>query len=326
MYLSNKDLKLTIDDMAFETPNPEFPFDAESQIQICSIDLRLSNEFWRQKKLRFPVDLHKSRLAELSPRRQWKKIVLSPEQSITLKPGEFILGHTYEKFTVPPKYAGKINTRSSFARMGIETNSATDFINPGWRGFVPLEIINKSKNTIKLYPYMGIVQIMLIPLSSEADIPYGAVVLGSKYQDDDGGPSYWWRDKLFNQFKQTHINNLSENTLSILVGNFNKIDDLGLYRFEKFIDKLKLHEIDNAQDITQKFCYRERRLAIIQRVLLWLLPALQMALVGLSLKLLYDQVFGRPQYVIWGMTILGFFPVIYYSYIRDKVDYYENIL
>lgn len=325
MYLSNKDLKSILNEMAFETPNPDLPFNPDSQIQICSIDLRLSNEFWKQRKLQFPVDLHKSKLSELSPRRHWKKVVLPAEQSITLKPNEFILGHTYEKFTVPPRYAGKINTRSSFARMGLETNSATDFINPGWRGFVPLEIINKSRNTIKIYPYMGIAQIMLISLTSEPDIPYGNDILGSKYQNDDGGPSYWWRDKLFNQIKKNYISYLPENALSILVEKFNKVDDLGLYRFEKFSEKLQLHEIDNAEDIIQKFCSKERKLANIQRTLLWFLPALEMSFVGLSLKFAFDNSHNYFHYVAWSIAILGLIPVIYHSFFREKIDYYEKI-
>lgn len=103
--------------MNFETPNADIPFDADEQIQICSIDLRLSTEFWRQKKVPYPIDLHKSKLAELSPRRHWKKLVLTPSKSITLQPNEFILGHTYEKFSIPEMYAGKVNTRKFFCKI-----------------------------------------------------------------------------------------------------------------------------------------------------------------------------------------------------------------
>lgn len=117
MYLSNIDIKKILKDMNFETPNADIPFDADEQIQICSIDLRLSTEFWRQKKVPYPIDLHKSKLAELSPRRHWKKLVLTPSKSITLQPNEFILGHTYEKFSIPEMYAGKVNTRKFFCKI-----------------------------------------------------------------------------------------------------------------------------------------------------------------------------------------------------------------
>ena len=134
---------------------------------------------------------------------------------------------------------------------------------------------------------MGVVQIMVITLSSDPDISYGDNVFGSKYQNDDGGPSYWWRDKLFSLIKKNHINNISESTLDILIDKFNKVDDLGLYRFEKFMDKLKLYEIDNADNIIEKFCAKEKILATFQRILLWFVPALQMAFVALSLKHFY---------------------------------------
>ena len=324
MYLSNVDIRKVIEEMNFETFISTEPFDPDLQIQICSIDLRLSTEFWKQKTVRFPIDLRKSKLVELSPRRHWKKVVLAPDQSIILRPNEFILGHTLEKFTIPIKYAGKVNTRSDFARMGIETNSATDFMNPGWRGFIPLEIINKSKNSIKLFPLLGIVQIMLIPLSSDPDTNYG-VKLGSKYQDDDGGPSKWWRDKLFMQIKGNSEKNLSNEMLNILIDKFSSVDDEGLYRFEKFFETLKSHQIDNADNLIEKFCYKERRKERIQTILVWAFPIICSGLLGLSLKILLEKDIRSIFYFIWGFTLVWFTFTIYRLFFRERKTFYSNI-
>lgn len=310
--------------MDFETPVTSIPFNPEEQVQLCSIDLRVSREFWRQKKVRYPIDLHRSKIAELSPLRHWKKIILTPDQAITLNPYEFILGHTYEKFTIPDGYAGKACTRSSFARLGVEINSASDFLNPGWRGYLPLEIINKSKNSIKLYPYMSIMQIMIIPLSSAPDKKYGEEKLGSKYQNDDGGPSRWWREKLYEQIRNSNDKNVSNEMLEILISEFKNIDDLGLYRFEKFFEKLKVYEIDNADNLIDKFAKKEKVKARVQGILLWLIPALQTALIGLSLKLLLDDMYKLHHYVVWVFTVFWVIPTVFYVFIRDKVNYFDK--
>jgi deoxycytidine triphosphate deaminase len=83
MYLCDRDLRELLPTIRFETQNPEHPFKPDDQIQPCSIDLRLDNVFWRQRS-RAAIDLRRSKLLELSPRRHWKKIILEPGESITI--------------------------------------------------------------------------------------------------------------------------------------------------------------------------------------------------------------------------------------------------
>lgn len=219
----------------------------------------------------------------------------------------------------------RLTHESSFARLGIETNSATDFMNPGWKGYLPLEIINKSKNAIKLYPYMSMVQIMLIPLSSLPDKNYGEEKLANKYQNDDGGPSQWWRDKLYGQYRKSFEKSLTDEMLETLIERFNKVDDWGLYRFEKFFGRLKTHEIDNAQNLLEKFGKKEKWRSIIQSFLMWFFPSIQTILLGLSGKLLFETTHPSSHWIVWGFTTIWLVPTILYLFVREKKQYFDKL-
>jgi deoxycytidine triphosphate deaminase len=83
------------------------------------------------------------------PRRHWRKILLGAGESIKLRPGEMILGRTFEAFSIPRSCAGKLEGRSSFARMGLAIHCSADFINPAWRGRMPLQLTNLGASSIR---------------------------------------------------------------------------------------------------------------------------------------------------------------------------------
>lgn len=199
MYLSDRDIRALLPDLSFQTDHPDHPFVDTEQIQPCSVDLRLSNVFWTRRRghwlrrlvRRGPtVDLRKSHIQEIDPRREWRRAALAEGQSITIWPGQVVMGRIYESFRVPDEFAGKIEGRSSYARIGLAIHCTGDFINPGWHGFMPLQLFNASPFPIRILPYLPICQLMLISLSSRPDRTYGDDELASKYINDDGGPSY----------------------------------------------------------------------------------------------------------------------------------------
>ncbi len=118
MYLSDREIEALLSDLGFASADPEHPFQASEQVQPCSIDLRLSNVFWEPISGK-TIDLRKARLLDLEPRLLWKRRELRKGESITLRPGRLLLGRVNERLTVPPQYAGKIEGRSSFARLGL---------------------------------------------------------------------------------------------------------------------------------------------------------------------------------------------------------------
>ncbi|HSP75269.1 MAG TPA: dCTP deaminase, partial [Cryobacterium sp.] len=103
-----------------------------------------------------------------------------------LHPGEFVLGSTYEKVTLPDDVAARLEGKSSLGRLGLLTHSTAGFIDPGFTGHVTLELSNVATLPIKLWPGMKIGQLCFFRLSSPAERPYGSSAYSSRYQGQRG--------------------------------------------------------------------------------------------------------------------------------------------
>jgi deoxycytidine triphosphate deaminase len=306
MYLIDKEIYEVLPDLNVETENPAYPFSAEQQVQPCSIDLRLSNVFWQAVSKSSIIDLRRSKLAEVSPRRHWRRVVLKPHESHTIRPGQIMLGRTYEKFSMPNQYAGKIEGRSSFSRMGLGVHCTGDFINPGWRGHMPLQLVNKGPYPIKVFPFLPLCQLMLIKLSDVPEHLYGTDRLQSKYMDDDGGPSYWWRD---NRIKQLHqALNQQDITLAVqqeILQTIGVQEPEVLERFEAYVDKRPVAALESAEALLDRFAQTEERKRILDRIFKWA-HAVPLALTGsLSIKLILEPPFALKHYIVWSITLLS---------------------
>lgn len=306
--MSDREIRTIFSQLAIETSNPEYPFSEQEQVQPCSIDVRLSDVFWLPISRKAVIDLRRSSLVEVSPRRQWKRIVLKSHECRTIKPGETIFGRTYEKFSIPLDLAGKLEGRSSFARMGLAIHSTGDFINPGWRGHMPLQLINNGPHPIKIFPYIPICQLILIKLSSEPGRTYGDPSLESKYVDDDGGPSYWWRDKRVKKLQKS----LGKYDIGTSIQT-EILDTIGiqepeiLERFENYVDRIPRVNIDSAVNILHSFADSEDRKRKLDKVVRWL-QLLPLALLGsFSIKLLFDSAYYWYYYLIWFFSFVSTF-------------------
>lgn len=261
MYLTNSELK-KLRDQIIECPNQAHSFEDEKQIKVCSYDIRVGNIFWRMKKQSHPINLGTKLIFEISPTRLWGKKPIEVEDGgcIKIKPGEMILGQTYERISIPKNLVGKITVRSSYARIGLWTACNCDLINPGYEGHVPLELINTSPNTILIYPYLPLCQIFIMKLDGKVDSSYNSKKYNSKYQDDHGGPSYWWRDELVDKISKNALNTqISDNAIKSLTEKFKKIDDKCLYRLEKFISN---QHFPNSNVLLSSFSEKEKKQSV----------------------------------------------------------------
>lgn len=77
---------------------------------------------------------------------------------IIIPPQSFILGCTVEKLKIPKNIIGICLGKSSWARIGIIINVTP--IEPGWSGFVTIEISNTTNCPVKIYAFEGICQIL----------------------------------------------------------------------------------------------------------------------------------------------------------------------
>jgi deoxycytidine triphosphate deaminase len=303
MYLSDVELKRLLPQLKVETRDKTLPFTAD-QIQPCSIDLRLDNVFWRQTRRRGAIDLRRSVVQELNARRYWQRLELEKNQTISLKPGHMLLGRIYEKFTIPNGFAGKIEGRSSFARLGLMVHCSADFINPGYRGHMPLQLVNVGNTEIRLSPHLPICQLMLVKLSLPAEKPYGHDELDSKYMDDDGGPSYWWKDKHVKNLKSFLARQSSQTAIQEeLFRLISKREIALIERFESFVEIHPISGYTNPKELLEGFARREdrdRKFAVLKhKAALWGGPAF----FTMSIASILRQPYTSAHYVVWLTTV-----------------------
>jgi dCTP deaminase len=99
---------------------------------------------------------------------------------LVLHPGEFVLGQTMEKISLPDCIVARIEGKSSLGRIGLLVHATAGFVDPGFEGRLTLELSNQAALPIKLYPGMLIGQISFQWLDQPAQNPYDG-----KYQGDE---------------------------------------------------------------------------------------------------------------------------------------------
>ena len=156
------------------------PFDP-SCVQPSSVDLRLDSLFRVFVNHHTPVIDVKKPQHDLTELRE-----IGPNDAFMLHPGEFVLGSTKEVIGMPDDLVGRLEGKSSLGRLGLVIHSTAGFIDAGFEGHVTLELSNVATLPITLYPGMKIGQVSFLRMTTPADVPYGAGVLGSKYKGQRG--------------------------------------------------------------------------------------------------------------------------------------------
>ncbi len=311
MYLSDREIEALLPELKIECADPEHPFQASEQVQPCSIDLRLSNVFWEPVSGK-AIDLRKARLLDLEPRLLWRRRELRKGESITLRPGKLLLGRVHERLTIPPQYAGKVEGRSSFARLGLGVHCAADFLNPGYSGHMPLQLLNFSPHPITLVPYIPICQLMLGRLSSLPSRSYGHVELQSKYMDDDGGPSYWWRDRRIRSLQaRLHDVDISLRIQEEILDRIGAEEPDLLERFESFVAAAKPTTRENADTLLVAFVGKEKRLRMWDRLRRGIAYAIFPILGSAGAGSIFVRPFALLHHILWTATILSALPFLH---------------
>jgi len=156
------------------------PFDA-SFVQPSSVDLRVDSIFRVFENHRYP------HIDPREPQEDLTKAVTVPvDEAFVLHPGEFVLGSTFERVRLGSDIVARLEGKSSLGRLGLLIHSTAGFVDPGFDGYLTLELSNVANLPIAIYPGMKIGQISFYQMTTEADHPYGSSEAGSKYQGQRG--------------------------------------------------------------------------------------------------------------------------------------------
>lgn len=170
----------------------------ENLFNPCSVDLQIAESgflYTKHKKIDISSINHPANATEL-----WKTVKPRLNKDgesyyIELKPHQTLITHTKELLTIPDDCAGKIEIKSTYARLSLSVTMG-DFCNPGYRGYFPLEISNHGNHTIMIAPGEVMAQLKLIPLSGPVLNYYSSSgTFTNEKGYDDGDPYNFYRER-----------------------------------------------------------------------------------------------------------------------------------
>lgn len=100
-------------------------------------------------------------------------------QSFRLWPKGCRLASTFERFDLPPDVAGIVSTKSTWARRFV-ANIGTTYIDPGFCGWLTLELYNYSWRFWRIREGDPIAQIIFFRLDEATDRPYAGFYQGQE--------------------------------------------------------------------------------------------------------------------------------------------------
>lgn len=130
-----------------------------------SIDLHLAHEISRLNANPAAIDLTQPGLSEFLKNNS-EPIKIAGNQPFRLDPRDFLIARTEENVQFPvvknrPRYAARVEGRSSIARCGVLVHFTAPTIHAGFEGTITLEITNLSPMRFLLTPGMKICQLII---------------------------------------------------------------------------------------------------------------------------------------------------------------------
>lgn len=98
------------------------------------------------------------------------------KQAVTLTKGSFKLASSVEHFVMPLDLCAHIRDKSSLIRQGLQVGNTV--VEPGWRGYLTLELFYFGPGTLYLGARQPIAQVQFELLDLPTELPYAG-----RYQD-----------------------------------------------------------------------------------------------------------------------------------------------
>jgi len=185
MVLSDRTIRAEIEAgrLVFEPYDPDL-------IQPSSVDVRVDRRFRVFHNARRPYIDVRQPMDDLT-----ELVSVDGDEPFVLHPGEFVLGQTLERVTLPDDLVARLEGKSSLGRLGLLIHSTAGFVDPSWEGNLTLELSNVANLPITIYYGMPIGQISFMRMDAPVEHPYGSEETGSKYQGQaEPTPSRFYRN------------------------------------------------------------------------------------------------------------------------------------
>jgi len=106
---------------------------------------------------------------------------VASQDSILIPPNSFALACSVERFHIPDNVIALVIGKSTYARCGITINCTP--MEPGWQGYLTIEISNTTPLPARIYANEGIAQALFFQGSAKCAMTYADK--GGKYMHQD---------------------------------------------------------------------------------------------------------------------------------------------
>jgi len=174
MILSDRDIRRALD-LGHLIIDPDPP---AANLSPSALDLRVGYDFKKWKAMPSGADvtinLSRARIPEYGQFAE--KVKPDHDGFITIPRDGFLLAMTLEKIRLPitSRLAGRVEGRSSFARLGLAVHITAPTVHAGFEGRVVLEIKNLGPFVLKLEP--GKTRICQLILEKVSSTPQGPLI------------------------------------------------------------------------------------------------------------------------------------------------------
>lgn len=127
------------------------PFE-EKRLQAVSYDISSGKIAVVYMPVDQPIDLRNKSLVKMVTRD------IDISDGYHIKPNEYILIKTKERFAIPRNMTAHVRSRTTFTRLGLVVSS--QHMNPNFQGYLYLGLYNATPNIIDIYPDLVIAQMV----------------------------------------------------------------------------------------------------------------------------------------------------------------------
>ncbi len=128
-------------------------------------DIRVANEF--------KVCYDREEYAVIDPKKDMSKLLTTfygESGAIYIPPNSYALCRSIEKFKIPEDVLVVCVGKSTYARCGLIVNVTP--LEPGWEGYLTIELSNTTPMTVKVYIDEGIAQLLFYKSDERCIISY----------------------------------------------------------------------------------------------------------------------------------------------------------
>lgn len=113
------------------------------------------------------------------PDREFREVWQTEGDRTGIGRGRFALASAIEEFDMPPNLIGIVHDKSTWARRGLSVFNTV--IEPGWKGFLTLELVYHGENELIIPAGAGIAQVIFHQTTDRANYT-------GKYQNQEDEP------------------------------------------------------------------------------------------------------------------------------------------